>query len=591
MNQSKSFVRKVVYIAAIGGLLIPLSLVSRPATRDRDNVIKDAGGVLSDMRDKNKLSQARLSEIDPGSETMKLASLGLRGIAVNILWMKAMDAKEKKQWDTFSTTLNSLVKIQPNFIKVWEFQGHNLSYNTAVEFDDYEQRYRWVKKGIEFLTTGIPYNRRDHRIVDTLGFFSGNKIGTADERVQYRSLFRNDSLFHDKMSQFVNVKNINTPYGPDHWLLAYEWYDRSYTMVDRGVDGTGPVPMRGKEMLFYDNKPAQLRNMGLSLQSEFRSDEYMVENWNRANREWVEFGNRPMNVVDEVEVTMESMMEASSKIQNLRNRLDRLVPGERNRLLAERMNGFTNEERMLLNRPIDSLTDEEFEQLQVLQNALYGGDLSIDRQLAGMLPPEKQAELSEIMRPLAEESMKVRMGTYFRTTVNYEHWKLQTEVEASQRGIAARQAEFDAMELRDQAIFDEYEKRDPVTGVTRTLPGSIQKFDESFALWAEICTDYPQLRLGPLLDEVTFTMEDYRVVREVAGEDDWPADFILQDVVDYRAKFPQTADGLPVSSEVAERSASRNKDLRYRIPNRPNINFSMEAEDEGEGEASDEGRN
>ena len=51
MNQSKSFVRKVIYIALVGGLLIPLSLVSRPATRDKQNAIQDAGGVLSAMRD------------------------------------------------------------------------------------------------------------------------------------------------------------------------------------------------------------------------------------------------------------------------------------------------------------------------------------------------------------------------------------------------------------------------------------------------------------------------------------------------------------------------------------------------------------
>lgn len=598
MNQSKSFARKVLYIAIIGGLLIPLSLVSRPATRDKQNAVRDPGGVLSALRDEHELSQALLSEIDPGSETMKLASLGLRGVAVNLLWMKALDAKEKKQWDTFSSTLNSLVKIQPNFIKVWEFQGHNLSYNTAVEFDDYEQRYRWIKKGIEFLTTGIPHNRRDHRIIDTLGFFSGNKFGTADERVQYRSLFRNDTPFHDEMSKFVNVKNINTPYGPDHWLLAYEWYDRSVRMVEKGIDETGPVERRRKEMLFYNYRPAQLRNMGLALQTEFRADEYMVENWNRAHREWVDFGNRPLSIFNEVEVTMESLIQAGARIQRLRQRLDALVPGERNRLLAERLGQMSDEERLLLNRPVDSLTDEEFEQLQRLHKTLYGGDIGIDRQIAQMVAADQRHELNDIMKPLSEESMKLAMGTYFRTTVNYEHWKLQTKVEGSEKGVAARQAEYDAIDLRNQSIFDAYEQRDPVTGEVTTLPGSIQKFDESFALWAEVVKEYPQLRIGPLMDEVTFNMEKYRVVREVAGEDDWPEDFVLQDVIDFRAESPEIADNLPLSAEVAERSAARNKESRYRMPNRPNIEFQLKDEsaddvdavDDNASEAANEGQ-
>ena len=91
MNNSNPFIRKIIYIACIGALLIPLSLVSRPETRNADGDINDAGGVLSMLREKNNLSQAKMSEIDPASETMKLASLGLRGVAVNMLWMQAMD--------------------------------------------------------------------------------------------------------------------------------------------------------------------------------------------------------------------------------------------------------------------------------------------------------------------------------------------------------------------------------------------------------------------------------------------------------------------------------------------------------------------
>ena len=171
--------------------------------------------------------------------------------------------------------------------------------------------------------------------------------------------------------------------------------------------------------------------------------------------------------------------------------------------------------------------------------------------------------------------MKIRMGTYFRSTVNYEHWKLQSQMEPTEKGIAARQAEFDAKELRDLSIFDEYEKRDPVSGEITRMPGSIQKFDEAFATWAEILREEPRLRLGPMFDDITFAIEDYMVVRDVAGEDAWPDDFVLQDVIDYRADIPQTGDELPLSSDVAERAASRNKSLRYRMPRRPDIEFNL----------------
>ena len=43
MNNSNPFIRKIVYIACIGALLIPLSLVSRPETRTAEGEINDAG--------------------------------------------------------------------------------------------------------------------------------------------------------------------------------------------------------------------------------------------------------------------------------------------------------------------------------------------------------------------------------------------------------------------------------------------------------------------------------------------------------------------------------------------------------------------
>ena len=147
---NRAFTRKIIYITLIAGLLIPLSYVARPAS-----VEPQSGGHIANLRYEFRLSQGQMTEVDPASETMKLASLGMRGVAVNLLWMQATEYKKKHNWDGVESTLNALVKIQPNFIKVWEFQAHNMSYNISREFDDYEFRYRWVKKGISFLTKGL----------------------------------------------------------------------------------------------------------------------------------------------------------------------------------------------------------------------------------------------------------------------------------------------------------------------------------------------------------------------------------------------------------------------------------------------------
>ena len=92
---NNTFARKIIYIALIGILLIPLSLISRPASRAAlvggdDEAGNKSLAKLAQLRDKYELSQAKMMEIDPASETMKLASLGLRGVAVNMLWMLSL---------------------------------------------------------------------------------------------------------------------------------------------------------------------------------------------------------------------------------------------------------------------------------------------------------------------------------------------------------------------------------------------------------------------------------------------------------------------------------------------------------------------
>ena len=162
-NSTSPFIRKIIYIAIIGLLLIPLSFISRPEVIGKDGQVTDPGGRLSQMRRKNRLAQASISEIDPTSEAMKLASMGLRGVAVNVLWMQALEHQKNEDWDKLAATLQTLTKVQPNFVKVWEFQGHNLAFNVSMEFDDYEYRYEWVKNCLLY-TSPSPRDRTRSRM-------------------------------------------------------------------------------------------------------------------------------------------------------------------------------------------------------------------------------------------------------------------------------------------------------------------------------------------------------------------------------------------------------------------------------------------
>src|SRR5882672_8576601 len=112
MNQRRSFVHKLIYISGIFALLVPLWWLSQPSVKDAEGRTVP-GGVLAQKRDAYQLSQGSLGEIDPASETIKLATLGMRGIAANRLWDQANEFKKKENWTALSATLTQIARLQP----------------------------------------------------------------------------------------------------------------------------------------------------------------------------------------------------------------------------------------------------------------------------------------------------------------------------------------------------------------------------------------------------------------------------------------------------------------------------------------------
>src|SRR4051812_10133714 len=157
MTQRRSFYREVGYLVAIALLWIPVSLLSQPASVDAFGN-RSPGGKLARERDEYHLAQATLGKIDPASETMKLATLGMSRLAVQLLWNSVHHYQMVEDWFSLRAVLDQIIRLQPNFYSVWDFQSHNLSYNISVEFDDYRDRFYWVMEGINFLKDGYQYN-------------------------------------------------------------------------------------------------------------------------------------------------------------------------------------------------------------------------------------------------------------------------------------------------------------------------------------------------------------------------------------------------------------------------------------------------
>ena len=184
--QQKLFYRKVFYIAIIAVLIFPLYMLGNPARRDA------GGGLLAQRRDDLNLSEANLGEIDPAGSAMKLATFGMRGVAVSLLWSRSLEYEKRADWDAVVATANQITTLEPHFITIWDFVGWKLAYNASAQFDDYRERYRWVIRGFEFVQEGTTYNEKAPKLFVRAGWTISQKIGIADEKKQYRRLFRED---------------------------------------------------------------------------------------------------------------------------------------------------------------------------------------------------------------------------------------------------------------------------------------------------------------------------------------------------------------------------------------------------------------
>ncbi len=286
MNRTSVLGRKLIYLVILVAMVVPLYLLGQPSAGSGD-----PGGRLSEMRGDFNIAESDLGEISPASETMKLASLGLRGVAATLLWNKAHEYRVLHEWDRLKASLNNIALLQPHYDKVWEHQAHNLAYNVSTEFDDYRQRYEMVREGTEFLTRGVRQNRNAPRLIWYTGWFYGQKMGMSDEKTQFRKLFADDEVLHESLMDegiAVDSPEARGPLGkPDNWLVGRLWLNHGYDLVDGGVKIRRQTPLN-----FYETGPKWRMKHAEAIESEGILDDRAQNAWMMATEDWTKFGDR-----------------------------------------------------------------------------------------------------------------------------------------------------------------------------------------------------------------------------------------------------------------------------------------------------------
>lgn len=514
MSERRSFYRKAGYLAAIALLWIPLSLMSQPASVDADGT-RSPGGKLAQLRDRNQLSQAALGEIDPTSETIKLATLGMRGVAVQLLWNSAHQYQKNEDWTSLSAVLEQITRLQPNFFSVWDFQAHNLSYNISVEFDDYRDRFFWVMKGIEFFKNGAKYNATDPRFLARIGWFYCNKIGRSDEHVQYRRLFR-------KLQEEKGEKHT------DNWLVGYDWYVEAQKLVESGkplrvyLEGqsaraTKPGERAPSPLLFHSEAPMALIYYAETLEDEGTFGEAAKAGWENAAHEWEDYVKRDLQTSYGYTVRLVDLDDFRKQIDELQQQIEKLAPGEMAKLKGEKLAKLSKEERAALDKPAVDRTQEE---ANLANNAQE--KISVTwQEVALRVPGERRAEARKLADDLADLKEKTNTIDTYRDIVNFYYWQARCEAEPTDACVAARELLYKAGKA--YANGELFEARD--------------LYEKSFAQWRKVLDHAPVLSDSTVMaDDLVDEIDVYKKLLGKIGQK-FPAKFALQDMIDLKEKM------------------------------------------------------
>ncbi len=501
--------RRLFYIVAMVALLVPLYVLGTPSIRKRDGEVTNQGGTLAQLRTKYNLGQGDLGEIDPASESMRLATLGLRGVAASILWNQAEEYKKKQYWDRLSATLNQIAILQPHFVKVWEFQSHNLSYNISVEFDDYRQRYEWVKRGIEYLVKGSKYNKRKTEMPYELGWFFGNKMGVADEKRQFRELYRNDINFHNQITEtsldVLDQDGLGPDKKPDNWLTGRLYYERAYAMVlDRCMPARSPL-------MFYRMSSSWLTKYSEALQAEGKLGDAALVAWRRAAADLKKFGDMPIQTTFGDEISLNIIGRANEDLHKAEQEFKDFCGETYEKMLAKQRDQLTQEQLDAL--AVDEI-DRNFDQLVAAEQAREILNLQ-PKVVAAGLPADQQVEGFQLAERVERARTYIQHVDIYRNQINYGYWKIRCEAEQEPSAIVARTNMYDANQLLDKGELDQ----------------ALAKYNVAWKAWDELYNKFPSMMLDDSADDVVAAIDSYR---KLLDEPEVPKDFPLANFLRFR---------------------------------------------------------
>jgi hypothetical protein len=133
-------------------------------------------------------AERRLTSAEPLNNAPPLIAFttvvlgGFRGMLVDLLWLRVSSLQDEGRYFELVQLADWIGKLEPRCTDIWAFHAWNLAYNVSVVISDPEDRWRWVKTGIDLLRDeGLQYNPGDPVLYTELGWLFLHKVGSPSD--------------------------------------------------------------------------------------------------------------------------------------------------------------------------------------------------------------------------------------------------------------------------------------------------------------------------------------------------------------------------------------------------------------------------
>lgn len=123
--------------------------------------------------------------IKPGEFAVLVALGGLRGVAADLLYLKADEFWQEKKWKEMLPLYRAITVLQPHYVDFWSNAGFHLAWNLSFASETQQEKEKYMREGIEFFKEGIIYNPDVYKLYFDIAFTYDHKLKNYDQAINW----------------------------------------------------------------------------------------------------------------------------------------------------------------------------------------------------------------------------------------------------------------------------------------------------------------------------------------------------------------------------------------------------------------------